>query len=122
MHSIGLLCFICLPDVTSKHIKFAIILTIYFIPQLCMQKLSHEALSTLDIETGALIINVNKPNQKSMLVDAICNICLLNYKVGNVITYSSNEECHHVFHRDCVLHWLHVKNNCPCCHHAFLEV
>ena len=49
----------------------------------------------------------------------ICAICLEPYLVGDLIVWSSNSECPHVFHRECLLGYLcKVKGDrtpCPCC-------
>jgi hypothetical protein len=75
---------------------------------------------------------------------SICAICLLQYKPGNHVSWSSNEECIHVFHHDCILLWLLKKNGsggggstsggvdsgvnrnerqylCPCCRREFVS-
>ncbi len=78
-------------------------------------------------------------------VPSICAICLLQYKRGNHVSWSSNEECIHVFHRDCILLWLLKMNGsggataatsggivgggnrnerwylCPCCRREFVS-
>ena len=56
------------------------------------------------------------------IVSASCAICLLSYTPGCYITWASNDECLHVFHRDCILMWLLKKEEpvCPCCRRDFV--
>lgn len=77
-----------------------------------------------------LLLSTNQTNQKESedgekKVDAereyagTCAICLEPYMVGDLIVWSSNPDCPHVFHRECLLSYLcKVKGNrtpCPCC-------
>jgi Ring finger domain len=54
-----------------------------------------------------------------------CTICLCTYEVNDDVVWSSNAECPHVFHRDCMLSWLLKLHRgdgplCPCCRRDFL--
>ena len=40
----------------------------------------------------------------------ICPICQENLIIDNVST-----SCGHIFHRNCLMEWLHKKNECPVC-------
>ncbi len=53
-----------------------------------------------------------------------CAICLSKYKVGDEVTWSSNSECKHCFHKGCISQWLSKKDNslCPCCRREFLDI
>lgn len=51
-----------------------------------------------------------------------CAICLTEYSEGDEICWSHNAECHHVFHRECIIEWLLQHEECPCCRHDFLNV
>merc|ERR1719296_278248 len=46
-----------------------------------------------------------------------CAICLSPYKVDDIVLWSQNDDCRHVFHCDCILTWLLKKESaeCPCC-------
>jgi len=45
----------------------------------------------------------------------LCTICLEEYKVGEEIGWSRNSECHHAFHKDCIIKWLENNDDCPIC-------
>lgn len=51
-----------------------------------------------------------------------CAICLSKYKVKDEVTWSTNQECKHCFHKTCIGQWLSKKDNslCPCCRREFL--
>lgn len=59
---------------------------------------------------------------ESRLVPPTCAICLIPYTVGCYVTWSSNKDCIHVYHRDCILMWLLKKDEpiCPCCRQEFV--
>ena len=85
--------------------------------------MSQENISTFDIENTKLALNLKRPNQRlqKIFVDSTCSICLMQFQAEDVITYSSNKACQHVFHQDCILRWIYIKNRCPCCHRTFLH-
>merc|ERR1712038_63928 len=45
----------------------------------------------------------------------ICSICLEEYKFGESIGWSRNSECHHAFHKECIIQWLETNSDCPIC-------
>ena len=49
-----------------------------------------------------------------------CDICLLEFEVGDDVAWSPNLDCIHSFHKDCVLDWLVRKPTCPNCRHDYL--
>ena len=54
-----------------------------------------------------------------------CAICLMTYKCGETMVWSSNPDCMHNFHYHCILTWLLKRRNketlpCPCCRRAFV--
>ena len=58
-------------------------------------------------------------------VPAFCAVCLSSYRTGNTIVWSSNWECAHVFHEECIQQWLFKLPQrdgpiCPCCRRDFL--
>jgi hypothetical protein len=50
-----------------------------------------------------------------------CAICLLDYKVGDLVAWSQNLECTHCFHKDCISRWLDKKITCPSCRADYLK-
>jgi len=42
-----------------------------------------------------------------------CNICLEAINHGDQITRLDN--CKHIYHYDCIMQWVRVKNSCPTC-------
>jgi hypothetical protein len=54
-----------------------------------------------------------------------CVICLAMFRVGDVVAWSRvNDECLHVFHRDCIVPWFQnpLHNDCPSCRSTILKV
>jgi len=56
-------------------------------------------------------------------VPNLCAICICNYEVEDSVVFSSNSACEHVFHHDCIHHWLMKQRGaplCPCCRREFV--
>jgi Ring finger domain len=51
-----------------------------------------------------------------------CPICFEEFRVGQVISFSANPECRHVFHHECIKEWLLRHINCPFCRKVCLHV
>ena len=70
-------------------------------------------------------INQNKTKDGVELrkVPNECSICLCEYTVGSDIVWSSNPQCDHVFHTNCIEQWLMKQRDgplCPCCRRDFV--
>ena len=78
----------------------------------------------------------NKPNSRRV-VPHFCAICLAQYELDDTVSWASNSQCTHCFHRDCVTQWwiaswkkkrravLHTLEekatiNCPMCRQPFM--
>jgi len=58
---------------------------------------------------------------KTLPMGSSCAICLGEYKPGDEICHSYNENCTHLFHKDCMLSWLLCdKDECPCCREKYV--
>ena len=61
-------------------------------------------------------------------VSDCCTICLEPYVAGESIVWSMNSECHHVYHKDCVVDYFAYKMNkghpclCPTCRRTYCSV
>ncbi len=90
-----------------------------------------------DIETGPSLVDDNDENDddeehdgqlklnNGRLVPNCCAICLTGYHVGDVVIWSSNKDCAHAFHQDCVVGWLvkmQPETPCPCCRQEFTDL
>lgn len=81
--------------------------------------------------------------RKSRICPNVCTICLMEYEPSERVSWSSNKECTHVFHEDCITHWLvslgrtkskmlrfseepteaqllNYELECPCCRQDFI--
>mmetsp|Transcript_18404 Transcript_18404/g.42635 ORF Transcript_18404/g.42635 Transcript_18404/m.42635 type:complete len:138 (+) Transcript_18404:601-1014(+) len=92
---------------------------------------SPSAQEDLDLEcaseasgAGLLVLPQNREDGTRRRVPNCCAVCLGPYSPGDSVVWSSNPECQHAFHEDCVTDWL-VKmqgdHPCPCCRQTFVE-
>lgn len=62
--------------------------------------------------------------QLQRIVAGECPICMRPYECGEDIVWSSNPNCIHTFHAECILAWMapwKAPNRlCPCCRQPFL--
>eukprot|EP00541_Cyclophora_tenuis_P006572 CAMPEP_0116575608 /NCGR_PEP_ID=MMETSP0397-20121206/20050_1 /TAXON_ID=216820 /ORGANISM="Cyclophora tenuis, Strain ECT3854" /LENGTH=253 /DNA_ID=CAMNT_0004104515 /DNA_START=85 /DNA_END=846 /DNA_ORIENTATION=+ len=53
-----------------------------------------------------------------------CAVCLGSYDVGDDVVWSTNSQCPHAFHEDCITDWLvkmQGEHLCPCCRRTFID-
>jgi len=53
--------------------------------------------------------------------DGVCTICLEDYVEGDIVCTSSNPDCAHIFHADCMTDWLLGHEDCPNCRLKYLN-
>ena len=72
----------------------------------------------------AMKIQVDRRRNQALLTmlysPSICPICIESYKSNEEIAWSSNDECPHAFHLDCIIQWLMENNDCPMCRKRYL--
>jgi hypothetical protein len=85
--------------------------------------------NNVDIETGlnnGSMLVFSDGDDVERKVSNNCAICLENYSAGECVVWSSDQECRHVFHRDCIVAYLiKVKSGetpCPCCRQSFCQL
>jgi hypothetical protein len=84
-----------------------------------MEETNDSTKDNLHDDTGELKL----PNDKTF--PNSCAICLCPYYPDERILWSSNPNCHHAFHSECIVEWL-VKmqdgSPCPCCRGEFVDL
>mmetsp|Transcript_103 Transcript_103/g.125 ORF Transcript_103/g.125 Transcript_103/m.125 type:complete len:225 (-) Transcript_103:720-1394(-) len=83
------------------------------------------------IVNGEIHLTVPSPGQEPTATMHVrfpdsCAICLAKYSPGETIIRSSNPNCSHAFHEECILKWLLWRSRlrkdllCPCCRGNFV--
>jgi hypothetical protein len=79
-----------------------------------------------DIETGKLPSDSKNASSTYLTIrlseieQTCCDICMMDYELGDVVSQSNNSNCDHIFHKDCILDWMQKKHSCPCCRRNYL--
>ena len=60
-------------------------------------------------------LNVNIINDMNEIPDSKCIICLQDYALGDRYIILP---CIHIYHEECIKHWLNINNKCPTCNHV----
>ena len=68
-----------------------------------------------EIKEKALTLDIHDPKD-----DGVCSICLVTYKNRDKISWSTNQDCSHTFHKKCISAWLYNHTECPICREVFL--
>lgn len=73
--------------------------------------------------TSVLLPEHALEHNTSRTVENQCAICLDSYSPGHEVVWSSNKQCPHVFHKDCILdYFVSVRSKerpCPMCRQSF---
>jgi len=71
-----------------------------------------------------LIPGAPQDKDSTRSIPGTCSICLNLYAVSEAVTWSTNQDCVHCFHENCIVSWLLRKNSkhrqCPCCRQQFV--
>ena len=103
-------------------------------------------LSNSEVEDDATVVKEDDIQHKDdkREVPIFCAICLGEYETADRVCWSSNTECTHVFHHDCIFQWLKASGKraskqqrfsenptvkqvmnfameCPCCRQSFID-
>ena len=79
-----------------------------------------------DVETGHIPVDSKIDSNPyltirlSKIEKSCCDICMMDYELGDVVSQSNNSNCDHIFHKDCILDWMQKKHSCPCCRRNYL--
>lgn len=77
-----------------------------------------------DFDRGILVT----PRVVHPTAENCCVICLESYQPGESVVWSTNVDCEHVFHRDCIVKYFDkiqrrvASTPCPCCRSPFTSM
>ena len=86
---------------------------------------NHHVDTEMEAATNGFLVLRDNDDKELNTVPDCCAICLGNYEVGEKVVWSSNEECPHAFHEDCMVDWLTKMLDgtpCPCCRADFTDL
>lgn len=68
------------------------------------------------------MVNLRERNiNYETIIETECSICFQAFSKGQEISVSHNPNCHHYFHKDCILDWLARNGRCPSCRRHYLN-
>jgi Ring finger domain len=71
----------------------------------------------------AAVVNDNESDDDMYDIGEGCDICMIPYDVGDIVTWSRNPKCNHIFHEKCITEWIsgtQRKKTCPCCRNDYI--
>lgn len=80
----------------------------------------HEAETDVESQTGLIEIP-----STGVVFPNCCAVCLCPYEVGETVVWSTNPNCQHAFHDECIIQWLTKMRKgepCPCCRQQFVDL
>lgn len=134
-----------LPDEENDHCATSISSEMLLLPNpgVEVQTIDAKLNSAIDLseEKERLYQGISLKSSVFRPVQNLCAVCLDSYSISDVVTWSSNPLCSHVFHRDCIVNWLAAQNRrsranasmqqeeldnsihltCPCCRVPFIN-
>ena len=66
---------------------------------------------------GLKVVNIEE-GASVLLGGEQCAVCLEEFGVG----WQPKLPCSHIFHQNCIIHWLRMSNFCPLCHSKMAEL
>jgi len=77
---------------------------------------SYKCLESTGCEECNLISHENisshmEQNEYDLIQDRECLICMNTMKIEDI----ERLRCQHIFHRECLLTWMEIRQNCPLC-------
>ena len=66
--------------------------------------------------------NYESEEKEEDCMNKICGICLEKFRVGEIVSWSCDENCGHVFHHECIRDWLLRRIGCPYCRTVVLPI
>lgn len=109
----------------------------------CYEKTQNDE-NKSDVDRSPLpCMSINESAAETRAVPMFCAVCLAKYELSDRVCWSSNSDCTHVFHEDCMLQWLlalgrkssrgrrfsrnptemqlmEFDKTCPCCRQDFI--
>ena len=85
---------------------------------------SHGGDADMEAATNGVLV-LREGDKKLNAVPNCCAVCLGHYEVGEKVVWSSNEDCPHAFHEECMVDWLTKMLDgtpCPCCRADFTDL
>jgi hypothetical protein len=96
-----------------------------------LQDMEEAVLADLDVTSVLQLPKQGQAGKQEYInacrtVPGVCAICLCGYRVGDRVTWSTQWECQHAFHHECIVPWL-AKNyesdsKCPCCRQVYCSI
>ena len=77
----------------------------------------------LDAQPSQLTVFTDNDDDDDSLFDdnhKECPICMNVFQIDDIVSWSANTQCNHVYHHECIKEWLLRRTGCPFCRQTFL--